>query len=217
MTPGQLFDQSKFAEAIEVLGRALNTDPHNEAALRLRVLARLRLNRSAEACADLDELIRQKPGDVAALSLRGATLVSLKQTDRGIQDVEHALSIDPNSATALTYRGMINRLLRKYPEALADLDRSISINPKPGPRLYEHKGLTRLAMNDPNKSLVDFDQALALNQRNEQARAARGLALLMKGSSAEENSGSQHRVGAGSEQSNCAFGPRHRDAQHRSV
>ena len=35
----QLFDQSKFAEAIEVLGRALSTDPHNEGALRLRVLA----------------------------------------------------------------------------------------------------------------------------------------------------------------------------------
>jgi tetratricopeptide (TPR) repeat protein len=45
--------------------------------------------------------------------------------------------------------------------------------------------LVRLGMSEPDKAVVDFDQALALNQRNEEARAARGLALLMHGNAAE--------------------------------
>jgi tetratricopeptide (TPR) repeat protein len=42
-----------------------------------------------------------------------------------------------------------------------------------------------LSLNQIDKALPDFDQALALNRLNEQARAARGLALLMKGNTAE--------------------------------
>jgi tetratricopeptide (TPR) repeat protein len=36
-----------------------------------------------------------------------------------------------------------------------------------------------------DKALVDFDQALVLNQANDAARAARGLTLLLKGNSSE--------------------------------
>lgn len=179
-----LFNQRKFKDAIEALGRALAADPHSEEALRWRALSRLQVNQIAEARADLDELLRLKPNDVVALSQRGAALVSLKQPDQAIRDVTHALAIDPNSAAALLSRGLINRELRRYPEALADLDRSISINPKDS-FAYSQRGLTRLAMNEAKKSLVDFDQALALNQSNDQGRAARGFALLVTGNSAE--------------------------------
>ena len=47
-----------------MVGRVLAADPHNEMALRLRVVAQLRLNRAAEARADLDELLRLKPADI---------------------------------------------------------------------------------------------------------------------------------------------------------
>jgi tetratricopeptide (TPR) repeat protein len=180
----RLFDQRKFTDAIEILGRVLATDPYNEAGLRMRALAQMQLNRPAQAHADLDQLILLKPNDIMALSLRAVALASLNQTQQGMQDVERALAIDPNSAAALFSRGLINRQLRRFPEALADFDRTIAVNPKDS-FAFTQRGLTHLAMNEAKASLVDFDQALALNQSNELARAARGLALLTSGNSAE--------------------------------
>ena len=42
-----------------------------------------------------------------------------------------------------------------------------------------------MSLTQLDKALVDFDQALSLNPANDTARAARGLALLIKGNSAE--------------------------------
>jgi tetratricopeptide (TPR) repeat protein len=97
----RLFDQNKFAESIEVLGRVLTANAYDETALRLRAISQMQLNRAGEARADLDHLIQLKPDDVMALSLRGVALASLKLADQGMRDVEHALAVDPNSAMAL--------------------------------------------------------------------------------------------------------------------
>src|SRR5258708_38301650 len=59
----QLVRQGNFAGAVSRLNETLAGDPHNEAALRLRSLAYMRLGRLAEARKDLDELVKLKPND----------------------------------------------------------------------------------------------------------------------------------------------------------
>ena len=52
------------------------------------------------------------------------------------------------------------------------------------PAFYE-RGITQMSLNQLDKALTDFDQALALARVYDLAKAARGVVLLMKGNSAE--------------------------------
>jgi Tfp pilus assembly protein PilF len=91
--------------------------------------------------------------------------------------------LDPNNATAHSSRGIINRQLGKFVESIADLDRSIAIAAKGS--TFAERGKTYFAMGQIDKALADYDQALALERFNDDARAARGLALMYKGNTAE--------------------------------
>src|SRR5258708_30963653 len=50
---------------------------------------------------------------------------------------------------------------------------------------FTERGLVYLFINQVEKALLDFDQALVLSQSNDLAKGWRGLALLLKGQSAE--------------------------------
>ena len=162
----------------------LATDPRNEMALRLRAFSYMRLSRLAEARNDLNDLLKLKPDDAPLLALRGITAAGLKQFDQGMADVNRAISLDPNNAAAYLGRGMIKAAPERSRRlSLTTTARSASIR-KIRWRLPSAVS-AYVSLNQIDKALLDFDQALVLSQSNDLAKAWRGLALLLKGRSAE--------------------------------
>lgn len=180
----QLGKQGKYADAVALLNQALEANPGDETALRLRSAYLLITNRFAESRADADAVLRLKPNDSNMLAVRALAFAGLGQLDQGLADANRAVGINSNGALGYIARGTIYLIKGKMQDALADLDSAISLNPKEG-SAFSQRGKIYVALHQYDKALVDFDQALTLSPTNDGARAERGLTLLLKGDNAE--------------------------------
>jgi Flp pilus assembly protein TadD len=124
-----LAQQGRYAEALDLIGAALEINPNAAEALTnygniLKILGRFE-----EALASYNRALAIKPGDPVMLYNRGMALWDLKRFEEALESYDQALTFKPDYADALNNRGFVLRELNRLDEALASVVKALAIKP----------------------------------------------------------------------------------------
>lgn len=166
--------------AVDLIGKALELDPHNPAAHGNlgSVLHGLRRLDAALAC--YDRAIAINPHFAQALLLRGNLLHELGRLDAALESYERVIAIQPDSAPAHSNRGNVLRELDRYDSALASYDRAIALDPRYAPAHF-NQGVALNQLKQPAAALASYDRAIAIEPDFAEAHFNKSLMLLLMG------------------------------------
>jgi tetratricopeptide (TPR) repeat protein len=171
VTIGRLLQQQGESNAaLEEYATALRCQPDYPAALRLRAVALLELERYEEAAQSLDRYLEsaskpgqatEGPGAVAdAHRLRGLTRSQLGDYPGALHDHTRALDIQPDAETYI-YRGWVYLVQGAAPAAFRDFDAAVKLDPSSS-EAYTGRGQARQKMGQGREAVQDVETALKL-------------------------------------------------------
>jgi tetratricopeptide (TPR) repeat protein len=178
-----LDDLSK-AEISRALGHcnsALDIDPHNVTAYKLRGTAYLHSRHPLEAVQDFTHALGFWPGDADALRLRANAYVFLKRDALALADYERAIILTPDNPVNFQLRGYLYQVRGKYGLAIWDFSRAITIQPRLAAAWNSRCWTRAIADIELTAALSDCDRAIALAPGNANSWDSRGLVLLRLG------------------------------------
>jgi len=164
-------------EALEAFSRALEQNPRNPDALRMKLSILLRTGQMKESLACFDEVLARCPDFAYAREGRNRLLLSMGVEEAGNPNASRQYnSVVSNDLVAAIRKGRELALAKKKKEAVAWFDDLIAKNPASDQLLVE-KGVAvslevfsgeKISMLDPadvHTALRCFEQAAALNPR----------------------------------------------------
>jgi tetratricopeptide (TPR) repeat protein len=156
-----LCERGRFAEAIDVVQKALAVDPANARVNKLLGMALHRLGRHDEALAAFDRAVAHQPDFADAYGGRGDVLLDLGHHAKAVASYDHALALVPDSAADWCNRGAALQALDRHEDAVASFDRAILVAPRFAEAHYNRGGaLARLGRHE--EALAAYDRALAI-------------------------------------------------------
>ena len=163
-------------DAVELLRRAVASDP-NDAPAQSHLGNVLRaLNRAAEALESYDRALARKPDYAEAWYGRGNALADLKRPAEALESYERTLSLVPGLAEAHNNRGIALNALDRPAEALASYERALALKPEYA-EAYNNRGMALAALKRHAEAVESYDRALALKPDYAKAHHGRGVAL----------------------------------------
>ena len=173
--------RGNLARAEEACGQALDVNPQDADAYKLRGYAYLLEHRFERAAADFRAALRLKPADDNDLAGYGQSLSGLGQYTAAAGQFRKALAVSPQKAAY--WNGLCWAQAgsgRQLGKALTACNRALAIEPG-APGILNSRGLVYLRMKRFNASSSDY--SISLRARPEQASAwfGRGLARLSAG------------------------------------
>jgi tetratricopeptide (TPR) repeat protein len=165
-----------LAEAGELYGQMLKTQPRHFDALHLLGVVRHQQGRNAEAIDLIGAALAIQPHDASAQSNHGVALSELGRTDEALAAYDRALAIEPRHAATLNNRGTALKELGLHADALASYDRALAIEPDFTDAL-NNRGLALHALGRLEEAVACFDRALALDPRHARAHNNCGATL----------------------------------------
>jgi tetratricopeptide (TPR) repeat protein len=190
LQPADLGAWASLGETLLALGRPGEALPAYDQAVALKPgAAELQSNRGValrglgrldEALAAQDRALALAPGYAEGWSNRGNVLKDLGRLDEAVQSFDRALAINPRLPSALVNRANTLRDLGRLAEALAGHDGALVLAPA-YPAAHHHRGIVLMDLQRLPEAVAAFDRALALNPRDEEALAAKAMALLLAG------------------------------------
>jgi tetratricopeptide (TPR) repeat protein len=163
-------------EAVELLKRAIASNPR-DAAVHSHLGNVFRgLNRPAEALQSYDRALALEPGYAEAHYSRGNALGDLKRPAEALESYERALALMPDLAEAHNNRGIALNALNRGAEALQSYERALVLKPDYA-EAYNNRGIALFELKRPADALESHDRALALKPDYAQAHYGRGVAL----------------------------------------
>ncbi len=175
LTRGQL------ARAQEACGRALDIDPQDADAHKLRGYVYLLEHRFERAADDFRAALRRQPRDDEDLAGYGQSLSGLGQYAAAVVQFRKALALSPQKAAywnALCWARAGTG--RQLDQALAACNRALTIEPgAPGP--LNSRGLVYLRMKRFGPAVADYTVSLRARPQQASAWFGRGLARLSAG------------------------------------
>jgi tetratricopeptide (TPR) repeat protein len=116
------YQQGRNAEALRLIGKALQTRPHCAPALANYGMVLGALKRHEEALASFDRVLANGAGDAILHYNRGNALKNLGRDDEALASYERALALDPSLIEAYLNRGNAFAALDRYEDAIASYD-----------------------------------------------------------------------------------------------
>jgi len=173
--------RGNLARAEEACGHALDVNPNDADAYKLRGYAYLLEHRFERAAADFRAALRLKPADDNDLAGYGQSLTGLGQFTAAAGQFRKALAVSPQKAAY--WNGLCWAQAgsgRQLSQALIACNRALAIEPG-APGALNSRGLVYLRMKNFNASIADY--SISLRTRPQQASAwfGRGLARLSGG------------------------------------
>jgi tetratricopeptide (TPR) repeat protein len=170
------YQQSRFPEALSLIGSALKASPNFPPALLNYGLALDALGRHAEALANYDRALAIQPDFAEAHYNRGSALRDLERPAEALASYDRALALRPGSVEALHNRGRVLQALRRPAEALASYDSALAIKPDLVETL-NNRSLALLELSRPAEALAGFERVLAVQPDHARALNNRGNVL----------------------------------------
>ncbi len=177
--------------AIEAYERAISIDPRYDAphyGIGI-VHAFLRYDYD-QALAAFKQGLEKSPDDVAFISQIGGTYALMGRFDEAIASLEHALTLNPKSTHALDWLSMLYLRQRRFNDTVAMCQREIEI--KPTHSNHRLLGFALELSGQPDKAIPQLEQALALEPKDYEARAA--LARLYRADGLLEEANDHERI-----------------------
>lgn len=170
----QELDNDRYTDAIVHLDKAIVLNPDYSHAYLERGDAYYSLGDYVNAMDAYSESIRIDPQDTDTYTSIGAVNYNLGKPHDAILDFNRAIQLDPRNALAhsnlgITKHGIAEQEIRRgnvdaatslYQEAIAILDKAIQIVPDYA-TAYSNRGIVRLALDDHDGALLDFNNAIA--------------------------------------------------------
>jgi tetratricopeptide (TPR) repeat protein len=126
------------------------------------------LGRCAEAASEYQKTAQLETPDYNLLVNWGLTYDCLNQTDNALARLRQAAALEP-TAHVYSQIGMIYGKRAQWAEAMEALAKAQQIDP--GFALtYVYQGLVRVATNQPEAAVQDFQRALAIDPKLQQAK-----------------------------------------------
>jgi predicted O-linked N-acetylglucosamine transferase (SPINDLY family) len=165
------------AEAVRLIGAAIEIDRRSVPAHLHQGLALAALNRHEEALDAFNKALAISPRNAAVLTSRGDALCDLGRPAEALESYDRAIGSDPRTVPALLNRGNLLRSLGRPGEALASYEKAVSVDPRNAIALNNYG----TALHDTDRvaeALTYYDRALALMPDYIEALFNRGNALL---------------------------------------
>lgn len=121
--------KGQFAQAIELIQRALKANPGHAGAYSNLGNAQLGLEHAEAALASYDRALKLTPKSPDLLFNRGNALKGLNRFSEALASYEAALALMPAHADALTNRGHVLQELARPQEALTSYESALAIKP----------------------------------------------------------------------------------------
>jgi tetratricopeptide (TPR) repeat protein len=161
--------------ALENCSQALQLDPVNASAHKLRGEAYFMLGDMARAKREFDYAVKFDPSDPESFAGRGDTHRNQGTYARAIADYTKAIALSPNDERLLMVRCWTRAIWAKdLDKALADCDHSLALNYEFALG-YNARGLVYLRMNVLSLALRDYNEALRLQSEFPIASFGRGI------------------------------------------
>jgi hypothetical protein len=170
------FQTRNYAEATELIGKAIELFPMNPAFFNNRGLALKEIGRFDESIASYDRAIRLKPDYHQALYNRGIALKELKRLDEAIASYERTIQLNPDHHEAFNNRGVAFKEMRRFDEAIDSYDQAIRLKPDYA-EAYYNRGNAFKESRLLDEAIDSYDQAIRLKPDYAEAYYNRGNAF----------------------------------------
>lgn len=189
---GWLRERTSTPEAaIEAYERAISLDPHYDAPHYGIGMTHAFLRYDYDQALDaFRQGLEKSPDDVVFISQIGGTYALMGRFDEAIASLEQALTLNPKCTQALDWLSMLYLRQRRFDDTMAMCQREIEI--KPTHSNYRLLGFALELSGQPGKAISQLEQALALEQKDYEARAA--LARLYRADGRLEESDDHERI-----------------------
>lgn len=170
------FSQKRFAEGVNLLRQALESDPNLVPAARLLVGYYLYNKQPQQSIELLDAQIQKVPGNSGMLDLLGAVQVQQNKLDDAAATIQKAMKLNPADAEAATLFVRIAVQQGKIGNAISSWQQWTVAHPKDANAMAL---LGTLEQSNGNKQGAERDYQRALQIQPQQPVAANNLAYLM--------------------------------------
>ncbi|MYB63844.1 tetratricopeptide repeat protein [Candidatus Poribacteria bacterium] len=200
----QELDNDRYTEAIAHLDKAIVLNPDYSHAYLERGDAYYSLGDFVNAMDACSKAIRIDPHDTDAYTSIGAVNYHLGKPHDAILDFNRAIQLDPRNALAhsnlaITKHGIAEQEIRRgnvdaatslYQEAITILDKAIQIVPDYA-TAYSNRGIVKLALDDHDGALLDFNNAIAYKPEFGNAYSNRSAIWLYQAETESDEDNSQ--------------------------
>jgi tetratricopeptide (TPR) repeat protein len=164
-------DAGRIDEALDVLTRALISNPDDVSIIGARGGLLLAQDRIFDALVDLDKAVTLAPHSAELRVNRSQAYRKFKRYPEAMADLDKAVSLDPRLLAARFNRGSLLYAVTQYEEALADFDRCIVLAAQtPGP--YFNRAITREALGNRAGAVSDMNTFIKLSDNPEWNKVA---------------------------------------------
>lgn len=181
----ELFDQGKYAEAVEELQRFLRERPRDANVMAARgLLARAYVAQGNPigAAEQFRQVLKATPTDVDAWNSLGMALHTASQTEEAAQAFKHAVELDPRNA--LAQRNLAGFLLdqQDFDAALKHAGEAVRLTPR-DPVAHTVLGLALVAKLRLDEAISEFKTSLEIRPSDTETRQYLERALKIKNAS----------------------------------
>ncbi|MGA1983009.1 MAG: tetratricopeptide repeat protein [Acidobacteriaceae bacterium] len=164
------------ADALELIDRAIASDPDNAEFHFNRANALFMLRQHHAAVESYDRALRLNPRHAEAWHNRGSALHTLKQYSAALESHDRALALNPDYAEAHSNRGNALYALGQYQAALESCDRALALRPD-YPEALNNRGSALQGLKQYRQAVASYDRAIQLRPDFADAYTNRGNAL----------------------------------------
>ncbi|NME71471.1 tetratricopeptide repeat protein [Flammeovirga aprica] len=180
----QKLADSKFKEAISLFDAAIKEDANNMDAYNSRGYAHMALEEYSKANDDFTlaiELYKQTEEDVPDAYKyfynRGNVRRFTRDYEGAVNDYTQAIQLDATIYDIYLNRAFVNAEIVGAAEALKDFEKAEELSEGKDKRVLYHKARLLSVMKDFEGAIVDFDKAIALDNKYAEAYYYKALAI----------------------------------------
>jgi tetratricopeptide (TPR) repeat protein len=167
----RLVSTTRYSQAILACARAISLKPDFADAYYLRGQAYAAQRNLEPAESDYANVIRLEPNGSRGYAGRCGVRLEFKDYDGAIEDCTRAINADSKNARAYNLRGVSMRYKKDMDASLKDLNQAVLLSPDIDN--FFQRGATFRALNQYEKAVADFDQAVYLFPGNPEVFRAR--------------------------------------------
>ncbi len=180
----RLINSGKAEEAVPLLRRAVELNPHSPDYHHNLGVALAHRNRLDEAIAEFREALRIKPEGTSALSNMGLALAQQGKTDEAAAAFADCLRLEPKSVDARHRLANVLRNARKPAEAVPYLEEAVKLRPESA-ELHHSLGLALADTGKSEEAIAAYREALRIEPKYADALNNLGIVLQNTGKSEE--------------------------------
>jgi tetratricopeptide (TPR) repeat protein len=165
-----------FAQAVDLIGKAIDLFPHNADFFANRGLALQQLQQLEAAVAHYNKAIALNPKHVGACSNRGMALHRLGQLDAALASYDQAVALNPGVAEFHVFRGNVLQAMQRHEAAIASYDQATTLRPDHAQACF-NRGFSQQALRRWDAALASYDRAIAIHPAYAEAHCNRAAVL----------------------------------------